>query len=150
MKYKVIVKSEFETIAFAQELAGELFPNMLICLEGDLGSGKTVFAKAFAATLGVTEVVTSPTFNIIKEYKSGKLPFYHIDIYRLNGQIENLDLESYFHKEGIIIIEWADLIRDYLPTPRLEIKIKITGDNSRVLIIKPIGTKYEEICEALL
>ncbi|MGI6329351.1 MAG: tRNA (adenosine(37)-N6)-threonylcarbamoyltransferase complex ATPase subunit type 1 TsaE [Bacilli bacterium] len=149
-KYKITTRSEEETIDFAQNIELEKLPNMVICLEGDLGSGKTVFAKGMAAALNINEVITSPTFNIIKEYFSGKTPFYHIDVYRLDGKIDNLGLEDYFNKEGIIVIEWADTIKGYLPEERLEIKIKIVSENVRVLILKPYGEKYENLCEALL
>ena len=88
---------------------------MVICLKGDLGSGKTIFTKGFAQALEVKEEVTSPTFNIIKEYTSGEMPLYHMDVYRLDGNVEDLGIEEYYTKKGITIIEWADMIPDYLP-----------------------------------
>ena len=150
--YKITTRNEQETIELAQNIESEKFPNMVICLEGDLGSGKTVFTKGFAHALGIEEAVTSPTFNIIKEYPNGELPLYHMDVYRLDGSVEELGLEEYFHKGGVVIIEWADMIRDYLPEERLEIKIKVLDDaeDARVLIINPIGQQYEELCEAVL
>ena len=83
MQYKITTYSEDETMELAQNIESEKFPNMVICLEGDLGSGKTVFAKAFALALGITDNITSPTFNIIKEY-DGELKLYHMDVYRLS------------------------------------------------------------------
>jgi tRNA threonylcarbamoyladenosine biosynthesis protein TsaE len=150
MEYKITTKNESETIAVAQNIEAEKFPNMNICLEGDLGSGKTVFTKGFAASLGIEEVITSPTFNIIKEYNAGELPLYHMDVYRLNGDVSNLGLEEYYTKGGIVIIEWADTIRDYLPEERLEIKIRVIDEDTRILIFKPYGKVYEDICEAIL
>ncbi|MDD2490180.1 MAG: tRNA (adenosine(37)-N6)-threonylcarbamoyltransferase complex ATPase subunit type 1 TsaE [Bacilli bacterium] len=150
MEYKITTRNEMETIELAQNFESEKFPNMIICLQGDLGSGKTVFAKGIASALGIEETVTSPTFNIIKEYLTGEMSFYHMDVYRLNGQIENIDLESYFYKEGIVVIEWADMIEKYLPEERLDIKIKIVDEDTRVFIIKPLGKMYEELCEAVL
>ncbi len=150
--YKVTTHNEKETIELAQNMESEKFPNMVICLEGDLGSGKTVFTKGFAHALGIEEAITSPTFNIIKEYPNGELPLYHMDVYRLEGNVEDLGLDEYFHKGGVVIIEWADMIQDYLPEERLEIKIRVLDDveDARVLIINPIGQAYEELCEAVL
>jgi tRNA threonylcarbamoyladenosine biosynthesis protein TsaE len=150
MEYKVTTKSEQETIELAQNFESEKFPNMIICLEGDLGSGKTIFTKGIAESLGIDEVITSPTFNIIKEYLTGEMPLYHMDVYRLDGNINNLGIDEYFHKDGIVVIEWSDSIKDYLPEERLEIKIKIVDENTRLFIIKPYGKVYEDLCEAVL
>lgn len=150
--YKLTTRNEKETVELAQNIESEKFPNMVICLEGDLGSGKTVFTKGFAHAMGIEEAVTSPTFNIIKEYSSGELPLYHMDVYRLDGKVEELGLDEYFHKEGIVIIEWSDMIKEYLPEERLEIKIRVLDDleDARVFIINPIGKQYEDLCEAVL
>lgn len=152
MDYKITTYSEEETIELAQNIESEKFPNMVICLIGDLGTGKTIFTKGFANALEVDEVVTSPTFNIIKEYMSGELPLYHMDVYRLDGKVGDLGIEEYYNKKGITIIEWADMIPDYLPDKRLEIKFKISGEdeNKRIITITPYGKKYEELCEAVL
>ncbi len=150
MDYKVTTRDENETVEIAQNLESEKFPNMVICLYGDLGSGKTVFAKGFAQALGIDEQVTSPTFNIIKEYTTGEMPLYHMDVYRLDGSLDGFDIEEYFHKNGVVIIEWADTIKDYLPEERLDIKIKIIDEDSRTLIFTPHGRIYEDICEAVL
>ena len=146
--YKITTKSDEETIEVAQNLESEKFPNMVICLNGDLGSGKTVFTKGFASAMAI-EDVTSPTFNIIKEY-IGELPLYHIDVYRTNGKIDNLGIEEYFDKGGVTIIEWAEMIEDILPLERLDITFKITGENSRVMLITPHGEKYVRVCEDAL
>ena len=150
MEFKYTVYDEKETIELAQNSESEHFPNMVICLNGDLGSGKTVFTKAFADALGIKENVTSPTFNIIKEYNEGELPLYHMDVYRLEGDIKELGIEDYYDKGGVTIIEWADMIKDYLPDERLEIKIKVVDENTRVFVFKAYGRQYEEICEAVL
>ena len=110
--------------------------------------GKTVFAKGFAHAMGIEEV-TSPTFTIIKEY-NGELPLYHMDVYRLEDSEENLGIEEYFDKGGVTIIEWSDLIKDILPEERLDIKFKITGENTRTIILTPHGYKYTNICEAII
>ena len=150
MEYKVTTRNELETILIAQNIEAKKFPNMIICLEGDLGSGKTVFTKGFALSLGIEEVITSPTFNIIKEYTVGELPLYHMDVYRLNGDVSSIGLEEYYNKGGIVIIEWSDTIQDYLPDERLEIKIKVVDEDTRILIVKPFGKVYEDLCEAVL
>ncbi len=146
--YKVFAHSEAETIEVAQNLESEKFPNMVICLNGDLGSGKTVFTKGFASAMGIDEI-TSPTFNIIKEYY-GELPLYHMDVYRTGGDVESLGLEEYYHKNGVVIIEWAEMIPDYLPDERLDITFKITGEDSRVMVIEAHGDKYISMCDDAL
>lgn len=152
MAYKITSRNEQDTIELAQNIESEKFPNMVICLQGDLGSGKTIFTKGFASSLGIEEAVTSPTFNIIKEYTSGELDLYHMDVYRLDGKVDELGIEEYFNKGGITIIEWADMITDYLPEDRLEIKIKISeeDENTRIIVITPYGREYEDLCEAVL
>lgn len=147
-EYKITVRSEKETIAIAQNIESEKFPNMVICLNGDLGSGKTVFSKGFAQAMGIDEV-TSPTFTIIKEY-IGELPLYHMDVYRLEDSNENIGIEEYFDKGGVTIIEWADIIKDILPEKRLDITFKITGENKRVMVLTPHGEEYINICEAII
>lgn len=147
-EYKITVRSEKETIAIAQNIESEKFPNMVICLNGDLGSGKTVFSKGFAQAMGIDEV-TSPTFTIIKEY-IGELPLYHMDVYRLEDSNENIGIEEYFDKGGVTIIEWADIIKDILPEKRLDITFKITGENKRVMVLTPHGEEYTNICEAII
>ena len=150
MEYKYLADDESETIALAENIESEHFPGMVICLNGELGSGKTVFTKAFASALGIEDDVTSPTFNIIKEYPNGELPLYHMDVYRLEGNINELGLDEYFDGDGVTIIEWADMIEDHLPKERLDINIKVTGEDTRVIVLKPHGKVYEDICEAIL
>ena len=147
-EYKVTVRSENETIALAQNIESEKFPNMVICLNGELGSGKTVFTKGFAQAMGIDEI-TSPTFTIIKEY-DGELPLYHMDVYRLEDSKENLGIEEYFDMGGVTIIEWSNIIKDILPEERLEIKIKIVDENTRVFILTPYGEKYIRVCEDII
>ena len=150
MEYKVVTNSEEDTYVLAQNFEAEKFDNMIICLIGELGSGKTVFTKGFAGALGIEENITSPTFNIIKEYKSGEKDLYHMDVYRLEGDTSELGLEEYLKKDGVVIIEWADMIASELPEERLEIRFKITGEEKRSLTIIPYGEKYEDLCEEVL
>ena len=134
----------------AENIESEKFPGMVICLDGELGSGKTVFVKGFAKSLGITEKITSPTFNLIKEYESGELPLYHMDVYRLEGKCETIGFDDYFKKEGICIIEWSDMICDCLPEERLQIDFKLIDENTRVLVLKPYGQKYIDLVESVL
>ena len=150
MEYKITTHSELETIELAQNIESEKFENMVICLNGELGSGKTVFTKGFGNALGIQEQITSPTFTIIKEYLNGEMPLYHMDVYRLDGNTDGVDIEEYFNKNGVVIIEWSNMIKDILPEERLEIKFKIIDENKRIIILNPIGKKYEELCEAVL
>ena len=149
MQYKITTYDEEETIELAQNIESEKFANMVICLEGDLGSGKTVFAKAFALAMGITENITSPTFNIIKEYQSD-MKLFHMDVYRLSDIKQDIGIEEYFTKKGVCIIEWSDLIEDILPKNRLNIKIRMVDENTRQFIITPHGSKYEDLCERVL
>lgn len=150
MDYKYISLSESDTISLAENIEGEKFPGMVISLIGELGSGKTVFTKAFANSLGITEPVTSPTFNIIKEYNDGELPLYHMDVYRVDGNVKDLNLDEYFYGNGITIVEWGDMIEEFLPEERLDIIIKVNGEDKRTIVLKPYGKKYEDICEAVI
>ena len=150
MEYKVICNNIDETIELAQNFEAEKFSGMVICLEGDLGTGKTLFTKGFAASMEIDETITSPSYNIIKEYYSGEMPLYHMDMYRLEGNVENIGVEDYFNKNGVCIIEWSDMIEDILPEERLVIKFKIINENKRVLVIKPYGEKYEKLCDSVL
>ena len=149
-QYKYTSHDETDTMELAQNIESEKFPNMVICLKGELGSGKTVFTKGFAGSLGIDETITSPTFNLVKEYVNGEMPLYHMDIYRLEGNIESTGILDYFDKEGVIIIEWANMIEDYLPEDRLDIYFKVVEENRRILKVVPHGQKYEDLCEDVL
>ena len=150
MEYKITTYSELETIEIAQNFESEKFENMVICLNGELGSGKTVFTKGIAQGLGIDEPITSPTYTIIKEYMTGEMPLYHMDVYRLDGNTTGVGIEEYYSKGGIVVIEWADTIKNILPKERLEVKFKVVDEDKRILIITPYGKKYEELCEAVL
>lgn len=149
MEYKITTHNDFETIELAQNFESEKFPNMIICLYGELGSGKTMFTKGIANALGINETITSPTFTIIKEY-NGELPLYHMDVYRLDGNDDSIGIEEYYTKGGVVVIEWADIIKDILPEERLDIKFSVVGENKRVLTLIPHGKQYEDLCEAVL
>ena len=149
MEYKYISNCQLDTIKLAENFESEKFENMIICLDGELGSGKTLFTKGFAKALGINEVITSPTFTIIKEY-DGEMSLYHMDVYRLDDFSADIVIEDYFLKGGVCIIEWSENIKSILPEDRLEIKFKVVDENKRKLLIKPYGKVYEELCEAVL
>ncbi|HAB67488.1 MAG TPA: tRNA (adenosine(37)-N6)-threonylcarbamoyltransferase complex ATPase subunit type 1 TsaE [Firmicutes bacterium] len=150
MNYRFTSRSELETMEFAENLESEKFPGMVICLDGELGSGKTVFVKGFAKALGINETITSPTFSLVKEYMEGEMPLYHMDVYRLDDSNDEFGLSDYLNQDGVCIIEWPEMIENQLPDERLDIKFKVVGDNTRVLVITPYGQKYEDLCEAVL
>ena len=150
-EYKYTSHNEQDTMELAQNIESEKFPNMVICLKGELGSGKTVFVKGFAQSLGIDENITSPTFNLVKEYNTGEMPLYHMDVYRLeDGDDGTIGLTDYFSKGGVTIIEWSDIIKDSLPDERLEIKFKVIDEETRVLTLTPYGDEYEDLLSAVL
>ena len=150
MEYKYTSRSIDDTMELAENIESEKFPGMVICLEGELGSGKTVFVKGFAKSLGITETITSPTFTLIKEYHSGEMPLYHMDVYRIEESDGTIGFKDYFNSDAVSIIEWADMIKDELPKERLEIEFKLVDENTRILVLKPFGDKYDDLVNSVL
>ncbi|OCN04427.1 tRNA threonylcarbamoyladenosine biosynthesis protein TsaE [Erysipelotrichaceae bacterium MTC7] len=144
---QIVISSLEETNELAQKIASLLQGDGLLCLSGDLGAGKTTFTKALGKALGIDDVITSPTFNILKIYE-GDIPLYHIDAYRLEGLSQDLGFEEVFDETGVKVVEWYDYIADILPKERLEINIALDKDN-RVFQIQAIGKKYEDMEEVL-
>ena len=150
-EYKYTSHSEEDTMELAENIESEKFANMVICLRGELGSGKTVFVKGFARSLGINEAITSPTFTLLKEYMNGEIPLYHMDVYRLeDGGEDTVGIADYFNKGGVTIIEWSDIIKDQLPDERLEIKFKVVDDETRILTLIPYGKQYEDVVSSVL
>lgn len=150
MDCKITSRSVNDTMELAQNIEAEKFPGMVICLDGELGSGKTIFVKGFAEALEIEENITSPTFNIVKEYNTGETPLYHMDVYRLENDDKSIDFNNYFNSNGISIIEWSELIEDILPEERLEIKFKVIDENIRIIKLIPYGSKYEDLVNYIL
>ncbi|TYR78421.1 tRNA (adenosine(37)-N6)-threonylcarbamoyltransferase complex ATPase subunit type 1 TsaE [Priestia megaterium] len=137
------------TSEFAHHLASLLAPGDVILLEGDLGAGKTTFTKGLAKGLGIMRNVNSPTFTIIKEYRDGRLPLYHMDVYRLEEGFEDLGFDEYFDGDGVTVVEWAHLIKEQLPSEFIEVNIYHDTEETRKIIVKAKGTRYTEICKEL-
>jgi tRNA threonylcarbamoyladenosine biosynthesis protein TsaE len=150
MNYKYTSRCEEDTLELAENIESEKFPGMVICLNGELGSGKTVFVKGFAKALGIQETITSPTFSLVKEYHEGELPLFHMDVYRMEDSKENFGLDDYLNQEGVCIIEWPEMIEEQLPEERLDVKVKVIDDDVRVFVFTPYGEQYEELCQAVL
>lgn len=135
---EIYVKNEKEAERLGIQLADKLVPGSVIALTGNLGAGKTTFTKAVAKGLGITDVITSPTFTIIQEYRSGRLPLYHFDVYRIEDEEELYELgyEEYFYGDGVCVIEWADRIEDFLPKDTIRIHIDYGAEeNERIFQI---------------
>lgn len=142
-------RSEQDTDKLAAQLALRSIPGAIIVLDGDLGAGKTAFSKAFARHLGVEGVVNSPTFTIIKEYE-GRLPLYHMDVYRISQEeADELGLDEYFYGEGVCLVEWGSLIPELLPTEHLHIRIEHTGEHERNIQLNGYGELYADWCASL-
>ena len=114
-----------ETYNLAVEIGRQLKPGDIVCLDGDLGVGKTVFSQGVAAGLGIEEPICSPTFTLIQEYEEGRIPLYHFDVYRIDSpwDMDDLGYEDYFYGEGACLIEWGSLIRELLPENTVYITI---------------------------
>jgi tRNA threonylcarbamoyladenosine biosynthesis protein TsaE len=115
-----------ETFEFGKRLGEAAKPGNVYALAGDLGVGKTVLAKGIAEGLGITDPIVSPTFTIVQIYESGRMPFYHFDVYRICDpeEMEEIGYEDYFYGNGLTMIEWADLVEDLLPVTRKNIRIE--------------------------
>ncbi|MEK8128119.1 tRNA (adenosine(37)-N6)-threonylcarbamoyltransferase complex ATPase subunit type 1 TsaE [Paenibacillus filicis] len=148
--YEYIAADLTETGKLAAGLASLFGPGTVLALDGDLGAGKTAFSQAVARSLGVSDVVNSPTFTIIKEYEGAELPFYHMDVYRLSAdEADELGLDDYFYGEGVTLIEWASLVEELLPPERLSVYIEHGGGDSRRFRLTPAGEPYSQWCMQL-
>lgn len=129
-----ITNNEKETLDIAYNLASEIKGSKVICLNGELGAGKTVFVRGFCSFFGIDEI-SSPTFTLVNEY-NGSMPVFHFDVYRLADEDEFYAIggEEYFEK-GVCIIEWSDVIKDAIPKDAIDVRIEKLDDNVRKLII---------------
>lgn len=148
----IYTKNEEETMKLAKKLADFLLPGMTILMFGDLGAGKTTFTKGIGAGLGVKRIIKSPTYTIVREYTDGRLPLYHVDLYRLEeSEVIDLALDEYFDGEGVSIVEWPTVSPEDLPKEVLEIHLATDLDNlnNRTIQFKAKGKQYEQLVENL-
>jgi tRNA threonylcarbamoyladenosine biosynthesis protein TsaE len=152
MEYEFHTFSAQETQALGARLGRLLFPGAVIGLEGDLGAGKTCFVKGLASGLGIDEdEVSSPTFTLIAEHYRGKIPLFHIDLYRLEGaEVEEIGLEEYLFGQGVAAIEWFRFLPARTVTAYLLVSLGIVHEDERVITFTPHGAPYEAIVEQLL
>lgn len=141
MEETITLKNEEETAEYGRRLGREAKPGTVIALIGDLGSGKTTLTRAIGEGLGVTEMITSPTFTIVKEYRSGRCPLYHFDVYRIGDacEMEELGYEEFFYGDGVCVIEWADLIEEILPGDATKIRICPGGSEGERIVHESAG-----------
>ena len=132
-----ISHSETETLEFAKLLSKKAKAGELYAISGELGSGKTIFAKGFAKGLLVKEEIISPTFTILEEY-TGHLPFYHFDLYRIDNdaEFENLNFEEYWYGNGICLVEWAEKAGNRLPNNSIKVDILYIDETTRKITIE--------------
>jgi len=137
---KYVAHNENDTIELGQKTAGLLKAGDIVALEGELGTGKTVFVKGVAKGHNIREHVTSPTFNIVHSYEGGSITLHHFDVYRVSDEDELFEIgfEEYLYKGDICIIEWADLIKNMLPENTIWIKLERTDENPdrRIITIR--------------
>lgn len=139
--------SEAQTQRFGLRLGTLVKPGSVVLLEGTMGSGKTVFAQGVALGLEVKDQVTSPSYTLIKEYTSGRIPLYHVDLYRISSSdsLWGLGLEEYLEGDGVCVIEWARKVRDFLPESWLMITIEIMTDTKRTLHFESEGEEFQKV-----
>jgi tRNA threonylcarbamoyladenosine biosynthesis protein TsaE len=146
-----ISHSEAQTIRLGSRLGTLVQPGQILALIGDLGTGKTRLAQGFGQGMQVSsdEIINSPTFTFINHYQ-GRLPLYHIDLYRLwdEAEADTLGLEDFFYGDGVCLVEWADRVRSRLPVERLEIELFYLQDTKRRIVVRALGVEYLQLLAA--
>lgn len=149
MKEVLKIDSRDEMIELGKIIGELAYPNLLLTLNGDLGAGKTTLTKGIAIGLGISSIVSSPTFTIMKVYE-GRLTLYHLDVYRIDDSSSDFELEEYFEDDGVCVVEWAENVSDLLPEERIDIDIKDLGDDKRLLTIEASDNKNIELIDELI
>ena len=151
--FEIHTTSQEETMELGKRLGEKIFANSCVVLEGDLGAGKTTLTKGIALGLGIDRVIKSPTYTLIREYRKGRLPLFHMDMYRIeeSGGASEVGLEEDFYAGGVCVVEWAQYIEDELPSTFLKVQIdRVEDDESkRVIRLVPHGKEYEEFIQTL-
>lgn len=139
-----------DTVALAKNIAAQLQGGEVLTLTGDLGAGKTSFTQGLGQGLGIKRNINSPTFTIIKEYQGSSLALYHMDVYRIGDEFEELGFDEYFYGDGVSVIEWPQMILQQLPQERLDITILKKGEEARELVLVAEGKRYEQILDEVI
>ena len=139
-----------ETIELGKKIGRSLEPGDIICIDGDLGSGKTHLTKGIALGLGIDEHITSPTFNIVNEYE-GKIKLYHFDVYRVNDpdEIAAIGFDEYIFSDAVSVIEWSDYIKELIPDDHIQINIANESETRRSINIEFFGKRFDNVKEVL-
>lgn len=148
--FDLISRSAAQTQALGAVLGRLLWPGAVVCLEGDLGAGKTCLTQGLGRGLDVAEPVISPTFTLIREYH-GRLPLFHVDCYRLRDVDDAwaLGLDDYLYDDGVTVVEWADRVRPLIPSERLWIRLEPAGGDMRRVLLTAAGGAYRALLESL-
>lgn len=146
---KIRTENEQETIELGYKLGLLLKPNTLICMKGDLASGKTTITKGIGKALGVKRVINSPTFTILKVYEDGNMPLYHIDAYRLDGNDYDLGFSELLEDDGVIVVEWFEYLENIISNEYLELSFTNLSETEREIEFIAHGDKYEELLKEL-
>ena len=140
--------NEEELINWGQRLGSLLQEQDVLILTGDLGAGKTTFTKGLAQGLGIKQMIKSPTYTIVREYE-GRLPLYHLDVYRIGEDPDSIDLDDFLFGEGVTVIEWGELLGDSLPDDSLTLTL-LNNDDGREPVFESQGRRSQELLEELL
>lgn len=148
--FQCIVTNDQQTEQLGVLLAEQLPANSVILLQGDLGAGKTTFTKGIARGLGITQLIKSPTYTLVRSYTTGRLPLHHFDVYRLEESgSDGLGFEDYFEQAGICVVEWSQFIQDMIPSEVIEVSIErvLDQENARKITIQAKGARLESVVE---
>ena len=140
-------KNEDELMAFGKKLGNILEKNDVLILTGELGAGKTTLTKGLAKGLGINQMIKSPTYTIVREYE-GRLPLYHLDVYRIGGDADSIDLDEFLFGDGVTVIEWGHLLGEDLPSDYLELEI-LKKDEEREIRCHAHGQRASRLLERL-
>lgn len=147
----IIVSNPEETEKLAKVIGWVAVAGNVIILTGDLGAGKTTMTKGIALGLGIDQMIKSPTYTIVREYQQGRIPLYHMDIYRIESGADDLVLDDYFEGDGLSVVEWGKMLGDFLPADYLEITLDkdIIDTEKRNIHLAAFGKKSEEFLKRL-
>jgi len=148
---ELLSSSAKDTFSLGETLGRVASPGTVVALHGDLGAGKTVFARGVGSGLGVTSRVQSPTFVLVQTHEGGRLPFWHADFYRLDSEDElfYLGLDEFVGRGGVLVIEWANRFVDWMPEDHIHVQLEHTAPGSRMIRWAAVGAAHQALAEAL-